>query len=115
MKNLLGKTRLLALSVFAMLLSASDALAVEIPNPIRAKNFPQLIENISKAVTTIAIPFAVVAIIFVGFKFLVSSAKGDEKGLGDAKKMFFWVVIGTAIVVGASVLARIATNIVRTL
>lgn len=112
-----GKSALYSVLFLAILLLVSPGLVlgVTIENPIAAKSFPELIQQIAKAVRLIAFPLAVVAIIFVGFKFVISSARGDEKGLGEAKKMFFWVVIGTAIIVGASVLAEAIVNFAKTL
>ena len=98
-----------------MLFLAYPAWGLTIANPIAAKSFPQLIQQIAKAVRLIALPLATVAIIFVGFKFVISSARGDEKGLGEAKKMFFWVIIGTAIIVGASALAEWIVKFAKTL
>ncbi len=111
----MGKSFLYSALVLAILLLAAPALAVTIDNPIKANNFPDLIKQIANAVLLIAVPLAIVAIIFVGFKFVIASAKGDEKGLGDAKKMFFWVVIGTALIVGASALARWVVDFAKTL
>ena len=90
---------------FAIVAIAYGAGAVAIENPIAAKSFPALIQQIAKAVRTIAFPIAIVAIIFVGFRFVTHSASGNSKGLEEDKKMFFWVLIGTTVIVGASVLA----------
>ncbi|MBI2640677.1 MAG: TrbC/VirB2 family protein [Candidatus Sungbacteria bacterium] len=100
--------------ILAMLIIASPALA-QIPNPIGAKSFLDLINALAKAIIQIGAVFAVVAIIIVGFKFLTASISGDTKGLTDAKKMLWWVLIGTAIVVGSSVLAQVIVNTVKTL
>ena len=102
----LGKSLLFLLIFFAIIALAYSAGAIEIQNPIQAKSFTELIKQIAKAVRTIAVPLAVVAIIFVGFKFVVSSAGGNAKGLEEARKMFIWVMVGTAIIVGASALAE---------
>src|SRR3990167_1144637 len=79
-----------------MLTLAPFTHAQNIENPIDATSFEQLITSVADAVTEIALVLAGVAIIFAGFKFLVAGATGDEKGLATAKKMFFWVLIGTA-------------------
>lgn len=95
----------------ATLIIASSAYALEIQNPIApTSSFPQLITNIAEAVRIIAMPLAIAAIIFVGFKLTVAAARGDEKGLGEAKKMLWWVLLGTAIIIGASVLAQAVVN-----
>jgi hypothetical protein len=95
---------------------ASSAYALEIQNPIApTSSFLQLIINISKAVTMIATPLAIAAIVFVGFKLVVAAAQGNDKGLQDGKKMLWWVLIGTAIIIGASVLAQVVVNFAKTL
>lgn len=115
--NYLWKNKLLQLLIFATLIIAVDSVyALEIQNPIApTSSFPQLIQSIAEAVRIIAIPLATVAIIFVGFKFTVAAARGDEKGLGEAKKMLWWVLIGTAIIIGASILAEAVVNFASTL
>lgn len=98
-----------------MLATAHPALAQTIPNPIGAQSFLDLINALAKAITQIGGLFAVVAIVIVGFKFLAASVSGDTKSLGEARKMLWWVLIGTAIVVGSSVLAQVVVNTIKTL
>lgn len=113
---LVWKNKLSWLSIFVILGITSSIYALEIQNPIApTSNFPQLIERIAEAVRIIAMPLAIAAIIFVGFKLVVAASRGDEKGLGEAKKMLWWVLIGTAIIIGASVLAQAVVNFARTL
>ena len=64
---------------------------------------------------TIAIPFAVLAIIIAGFRFIVGGMKGNAGEIQKAKTLFFWTIIGTAIVVGAYVIAQVAVNFAKTL
>ena len=115
--NRVGKIKLSVLLFFAILAMAGPVYAdVAIPNPIAPTNsFLQLIENISKAVTKIAMVLAVPAIVFVGFKLVIAAAQGNDTGLKDGKKMLWWVLIGTAIVIGASVLAQVVVNFAKTL
>ncbi len=80
------------------------------PNPISACDLRSFILSVANAVVKIAIPLAVLAIIFIGFKFVASSARGDTKGLQDAKKMFQWTLLGTAIVVGTVAIAYAVFN-----
>ena len=102
--------------IFATLIIANSAYALEIQNPISpVSSFPQLIVRISAALRTIVMPLAIAALIFVGFKFVAGAAKGSDKDLTDAKKMLWWVLIGTAIIIGASVLAQAVVNFASTL
>lgn len=109
------KSLLFSLVFLAIVLVAYGTGAVAIENPIKANSFPDLIEQIAKAIRTIAFPLAIVAIIFVGFRFVIHSASGNSKGLEEDKKMFFWVLIGTAIIVGASVLATAIVDFAKKL
>ncbi|MBI2122351.1 MAG: hypothetical protein HYT98_04485 [Candidatus Sungbacteria bacterium] len=84
-----------------------------IPNPIAYCDFPSLLLAITTAVRNIGMVFAVLAIVIIGFKFIQASAAGNEGGIKEARKYFWWVVIGTAIVVGASVIAEAVINFVK--
>ena len=106
----LGKTVLLNTLIFVMLSAARFASAIEIENPIKARSFTDLIQTLTVAIRAIAIPLAVVAIIFAGFKFITGAVSGDTKAITEAKKMLTWIVIGTAIVVGSSVIADVIIN-----
>lgn len=101
--------------ILAMLAVATPVWAVEIENPISANTFPELIQHLSLALVQIVIPLAVVALVFAGFKFIIASLSGDTKKLQDARQMLLWIIIGTAVVVGAATLADIAVNFAKNL
>ncbi len=84
-------------------------------NPIKAKSFPELITAIAKGVQDIGTVLAVAAIVFVGVRFVIAAASGDQGGVTKARQMLWYVLIGTVIVVGASYLAQVAVSIVKTL
>lgn len=104
------KTLLLRGFVLHILISAPAVLAAtelkDIPNPIAAKNFPCLIRALSQAAIQIVVPIAIVAIIFAGLKFIIAGAQGNDGKIKEARNMLFWIVIGTAVVVGSFVLAE---------
>ncbi len=91
------------------------AMADTIQNPLgpNVNTFADLVNNLATAVTEIAIPFVVIFLMYAGFLFV--SARGNEKQLTDAKKIFYWTIIGAAIVVGASALAHAAVSFVHSL
>ena len=84
-----------------------------IPNPIKYDNFPDLLLAVTTAVRNIGMVLAVLAIVIIGFKFIQASAAGNEGGIKEARKYFWWVLIGTAVVVGASVIATAVINFVK--
>lgn len=107
LKTLLNSCRSLLLGLGI----ANFAYALDIQNPIApVSSFPQLIDRIASALRTIVMPLAIAAIIFVGFKFVSAAASGNQAELTKAKTMLWWVLIGTAIVIGASVLAQAVVN-----
>lgn len=110
------KTRLLPVSIFAMLGLAlfSNAQTIEYQNPILAQDFPALITEIARAVVTIGVPIAVLALIFAGFKF-VQGALGDVKAIEEAKKVLLWTIAGVAVIVGAWAITYAVYNFARTL
>lgn len=109
------KTLLTRGAVFSMLVSArAFAAEVEtknIPNPIKSESFPCLVKALSEAAITIAVPLAIVAIIFAGLKFIIAGAQGNDGEIKKARSMLFWIVIGTAVVVGSFVIAEAAVNL----
>lgn len=109
----LWKSRLYAGLLFGMLMNAASAFAFKFPNPIAVDSFLGLVKAIANAVRDIAIPFAALAIIFVGFKFVAASAAGKPEQVAKARTLFLWVLIGTAIIVGASLLAEAVVNTIR--
>lgn len=73
-------------------------------NPLKSCSFADLVQNIAEIVTEIGAFIATIALIYAGFLFV--TARGDVKKLDEAKKIFFWTIIGTAILLGAWVLAE---------
>jgi len=84
------------------------ARAEDIPNPLRAGSFACLIEDITGIILAIGLPLAAVMIIYSGFLFATS--RGNEKKLEDAKKSFYWAIIGAAVIIGARVIAAAVVN-----
>lgn len=64
-----------------------------------------LILKIVDGIAQIGYYVVVLFIIYSGFKFV--TARGDVKKLGEAKQMFLYTVIGAAILLGATLLAKV--------
>ena len=117
----LWKNHLYARGDFAMLgmvpyISAAEPTIYALPNPLgKTDTVTALIGSISAAVIQIALPIAVVAIIVVGLRLLIAAVSGETGKITEAKKMLWWVLIGTAVVVGSSALALAVTQFVQDL
>ncbi len=82
-------------------------------NPLKASNFIDLIKTVLDALFIIALPVAVLAIVYAGFLFV--SARGNPEKLGKAKDNLLYVVVGIAVFFGAWVIATIISNTIGTL
>ena len=69
--------------------------------------------GIANYVGTIGLPVAAFFIILTGFMFV--SAQGNEEKLTEAHRMLVWTIIGTAIILGAPVIARMIINFAKDL
>ena len=83
------------------------------PNPFGdgTKTIFDIIGNVAGAALTLSIPFATIAIIVIGIQFVMAS--GNPTKITEAKKKFLWVLIGTALMVGASLLARVVVDYIQ--
>ena len=89
------------------------AHAQELVNLLHAQTIGALVVDIANLVTQIAIPIVVMFLIYAGFLFV--SARGNTKQLEDAKKTFYWTIIGAAVVVGARALAEATVHFAQSL
>jgi len=80
-------------------------------NPLNSSSFAELIESIAKLAAKIGIPIAALFIIYSGLLFV--TARGNEKQLETAKASFTWAIIGTAILLGAWVIASAIEATIR--
>lgn len=76
---------------------------VKIENPTVYGTIPCFIEGILKIIVRVGIPVAVFFIIYAGFLF--ATARGNEQQLEKAKHAITWALIGSAILLGAWILA----------
>jgi hypothetical protein len=67
----------------------------EIENPLKAKDFTQLVNEIAKWIFNIAIAVATVVFLWGGLQFLVSG--GNEEKVTEAKKTMLWAAVGLGI------------------
>ena len=101
---------ILAILVIAFSLSFHVAADADTAwdNPIKSDDFDNVVKGIANFITRVGYPAVVLAIVFTGVMFVL--AQGNEEKLKQARTMFFWVITGAAIVIGARVLAEIVIN-----
>lgn len=82
-------------------------------NPLGVNSFCGLVIKLVQAVTVIGIPVAVLFIVWAGLKFVL--AQGNSGELAKAKTNFYYVIIGIAIFVGATLIANVVVNTLKQL
>lgn len=81
--------------------------------PTQSEDFAGILEGIADFVTTFGTPVAAFFIVLTGFMFV--AARGNAKKLEDARTMLIWVLVGTAIIVGAGPIATMVINFAKKL
>jgi len=76
-----------------------------IQNPLKADNLTDLTLAIVDVAVKLGSFIAFLALLWVGFQFVV--AQGKPEKIADARKHFFYVIIGIAVLLGAKVIIEI--------
>ena len=79
-----------------------------ISNPIKSNSFLELLNAILTIIVEIGTPIIIISIIFVGFKYVFAQGKPAE--IQKAHSAITWVIVGSAIVIGAKVIVVIIQN-----
>lgn len=82
-------------------------------DPLGVKNFCDLVRSLLNIVMAIGLPVAVFFFVWSGFRFIL--ARGSSTKLEDAKRNFYYVIIGIAVFLGAWTLATIISATIQTL
>lgn len=69
----------------------------ELPNPLEAETFEEVVGDIAAWVYLIAIPLATLMILYAAALFMTSG--GDEEKIKRAKRALTWAIVGVGIVV----------------
>jgi hypothetical protein len=90
-----------------------DPITEKIVNPLRVNNIPELLAIILSAIIQIAIPFLVLAMMWVGFLFV--AARGNASKLAEARQALYFTLLGALIILGAQTLATILSGTIAEL
>ncbi len=99
--------------VFLSIASFAEAAGIENPLGSNQTSIPNLVSLVLTYVTRVGGVVAIIAFIYAGFKFV--QARGNETELKKAKDIFFWTVIGVAILLGAKLLADLVIGTIKSL
>lgn len=102
-----------AASVTASGAQSAFSIGVHLQNPLKVDTIQEAIAYFLKVVIKIAIPFLVVFFIWSGFKFVL--AQGNPTKVAEAKKMFWYTVIGMLLILGAWTITNAIIGTVNTI
>ncbi len=77
-------------------------------NPIKVDSIEAVILLAVDIAIYIGVAFAILAIIFVGFKFVYARGKPEE--ISKAREWLMWIIIGLAVLISARVMVEIVKN-----
>jgi hypothetical protein len=110
------RTILPSLVAFSLLMLPAISFAAShtsLVNPVKFPTIERFIEGALRAVVTIALPIVAFFIVYSGFLFVKAQGNPDE--LKTAKENFKWVILGSALILGAWVLATLIAGTVSQL
>jgi uncharacterized membrane protein len=88
---------ILIFSAPVILLAAEGTPGYELPNPLQAQTFEDLVNGIATWLYTITIPLSAIIILYAAFLFMTSG--GDEEKIKKAKRALTWALVGVGIIV----------------
>jgi hypothetical protein len=82
-------------------------------NPLKVCSLEALLDLVLVAVIRIGTIVLIMMLVWVGFLFV--TARGNEEKLRDARRAFFWTIIGGLILLGARGLSAVIQSTANTL
>lgn len=82
----------------------------KLQNPLKYESIQQLVPALLDIATQIGLVICTFFIIYAGFKYV--TARGNSNDIEKAHSILLWSVVGTAVLLGAKVLASILANTV---
>ena len=94
--------------LYFLFLFTPNSKAQTLDNPLEVDSIQELLLKIVEIIIEIGWYVVVIAIIYSGFLFVTAGGKEDQ--IKKAKIGFFWVIIGSAILLGGTVLVELIEN-----
>lgn len=86
----------------------SNPISTKLENPLKVESIRDVIFLVVDLAIWLGTAFAILAIIFVGFKFIYAQGKPEE--IKEAKMWFMYIIIGLAILISAKTITVIIQN-----
>lgn len=92
---------------------AGSGGSTRLTNPLQVDSIEGLLAIIINAAVYLGTIVLILALVYVGFLFVTS--RGNEEKIRDARRYFFWIVIGGLLVLGARGLSEVIKSTATTL
>jgi uncharacterized protein involved in response to NO len=79
-------------------------------NPLKVDSIGGLVITLLEVVTYVLILFAVLALIFVGFRYVLYASQGNAEGIKKQHTALLWLVVGITVLIGARVIVQVVIN-----
>lgn len=79
-------------------------------NPLKANSIGEVVLDFVQIFSYVVILLAVLALIYVGFQYVIASAQGASDKIKELHGYLLYIVIGIAIVIGARVIVQVVIN-----
>lgn len=89
-------------------LTPGDTFGIKNPLDPKFNSVGSLVQGFVEIFSYLAILFAVLLLIWVGFRFIL--ARGDSTKMNELKSWLLWIVVGVAVVIGARVIIQVIIN-----
>lgn len=98
-----------------LVFSFASAQSQKLENPLNPafSSVPSFIEGVLRTIVVVALPIITLFIVIAGFMFV--KARGNPGEITDAKRNFFYVMLGAILILGAWVLATLIAGTVTQL
>jgi hypothetical protein len=90
--------------------NGSQPVMATLQNPLKVASLGALYDSILKIVIEVGYVIVALFLLLAGFKFV--TAQGSESKLEDAKKTFYYTIIGALIVIGAQTIFAILKGVI---
>lgn len=110
------RTSLFLIILIALLILLAGSVNAQTPavtNPIRSSSLAGILVKLANFVVKLGIPVMTFFLIFAGLKFV--TAQGNAQKLAEARRMFYWTIVGGVILLGASWITLAVINFARSL
>lgn len=115
MKNKLKNFYKISAVLFVMpfIALAQTKTIIKFQNPIKSESVSQVLTAFFGILVQIGVVAVTLAIVWAGFLFV--AARGNPEQLNQAKKTFYWTIIGALVILGAQIIAVVIENTVSKL